>query len=148
MSKKPVIISLFGILILSIIFTFFPNNIFQVMQKPDTALAWIGLALASVLVLRGLAGEKIRGIIAVLFNIKNNKEVIGSFSRGWRYTVLKFSYWFAVGLLAFASFNLLIGTINDMRIQDTEITHQDIQELIERMDILIETLEVDSGAKK
>ena len=158
-------LSLFGLLAISIIFTYNPNRFFQVFQRPDTALAWVGLALAVVFVLRELAKQKIRGIIAVLFRIKKAECVIEVMSSGWRYVMVRGGYWIALVILVFASINLIIGTRTEV-ITGTDITHQDIQELIDsneriiqqmvdrnrelvdRIDRLLEKMEVDDNAPK
>lgn len=151
-------LSIFILFTISIIFIFIPNSFSQVIQQPDTALALVGLALVVVFIFRELAKQKIRGLIAVLFNIKR-EDVIEHMSSGWRLFLMKGGYWFAVGLLLFASINLLIGTITEVRTYGTEITHQDIQELIdsnerqinqlvERIDRLIEVMEASGNVRR
>ena len=137
---------LLGLLTISIIFTYNPNRFIQVFQQPDTALAWVGLALAVVFVLRELAKQKIRGIIAILFGVKKADGVIEFMSSEWRYVMVRGGYWFAIAILVFASINLIIGTITEIRIDDTEITHQDIQALIDSNERIIQQM-VDSNGE-
>ena len=142
---------LFGILAISIIFTLTPNRFFQVFQRPDTALAWVGLALVTVLVLRDLAKQRIRGIIAILFRIKKMEDVTEYMSKGWRGVIVRGGYWIAVGLLAFASANLIIGTITDIKSYDTPAIEQLVdsnRELIDRLDKLIEIMEANNDTSK
>ncbi len=137
---------LLGLLSISIIFTYNPNRFFQVFQRPDTALAWVGLAIAVVFILRELGKQKIRGIIGILFGIQKADGVIEFMSSGWRYVAVRGGYWIAITVLAFASINLLLGTINEIRMDDTEITHQDIQALIDSNERIIQQM-VDSNGE-
>jgi hypothetical protein len=117
---------IFILFLLSVVFS--STRILQVIQKPDTALAWIGLALAAALIFRELAKQQIRGVIALLFGIKERGNVITAMSHGWRLLLVRVGYWFAVGILVIASINLLLGTIQQVRMGDAEVAYQEMRE--------------------
>ena len=111
----------------------------RVLQKPDTALAWLGVLIAITIWTQ--QSLKLRGVSYYFRSDEERKKTDSSLvsnPRGAFGMIFSRAHWICLILMVFFFIQLLIGTIRDIVNEGDEIRKEDIQNLIKSNQKVVE----------